>query len=41
MTEREYRAHPAISRSQLWKLRESPEKFRYYEDNPIGGGENA
>ena len=34
MTEREYREHPAISRSQLFKLRESPEKFRYYMDNP-------
>lgn len=34
MTEKEYRAHPAVSRSQLFKLRESPEKFRYYEDNP-------
>lgn len=34
MTEREYRSHPAISRSQLWRIRESPEKFRYYEDNP-------
>lgn len=34
MTEKEYRSYPAISRSQLWKIRESPEKFRYYEDNP-------
>lgn len=34
MTEREYREHPAISRSQLFKLRESPEKFKYYMDNP-------
>lgn len=34
MTEREYREYPAISRSQLFKLRESPEKFRYYMDNP-------
>lgn len=34
MTEKEYRAHPAVSRSQLFRLRESPEKFRYYEDNP-------
>lgn len=34
MTEQEYRQHPAISRSQLFKLRESPEKFRYYMDNP-------
>lgn len=34
MTEKEYRAHPAISRSDLWRLRESPEKFRYYMGNP-------
>lgn len=34
MTEKEYRAHPAISRSDLWKLRESPEKFLYYREHP-------
>lgn len=34
MTEKEYRNHPAISRSQLFKLRDSPEKFKYYMDNP-------
>lgn len=34
MTEKEYREHPAISRSELWKISESPEKFRYYKDNP-------
>ena len=34
MTEREYREHPAISRSELWKIRESPEKFKYYKENP-------
>ena len=34
MTELEYRSHPAISRSQLWKLNESPEKFKYFLDNP-------
>ena len=34
MTEIEYRSHPAISRSELWKLRESPEKFRWYMDHP-------
>ena len=28
MNEVEYRQHPAISRSELWKLRESPEKFK-------------
>lgn len=34
MTEQEYRQHPAISRSELFKIKESPEKFRYYMDNP-------
>lgn len=34
MTEKEYRQHPAISRSQLFKLRESPEKFQYYMEHP-------
>lgn len=34
MTESEYRAHPAISRSALFKITESPEKFRYYMDHP-------
>lgn len=34
MTEKEYRQHPAISRSELWKLRESPEKFQWYKQNP-------
>ncbi len=35
MTEKEYRSNPAISRSELWKITESPEKFKYYRDNPI------
>lgn len=35
MTEREYRAHPAISRSELWRITESPEKFKFYKENPI------
>lgn len=34
MTEKEYRAHPAISRSELWKLNESPEKFKWYKEHP-------
>lgn len=34
MTEQEYRAYPAISRSELWKIRESPEKFKFYKENP-------
>lgn len=34
MTEKEYRSHPAISRSELWNIRQSPEKFRWFMDNP-------
>ena len=34
MTEKEYREHPAISRSELWKFRESPQKFKYAKEHP-------
>lgn len=34
MTEIEYRSHPAISRSELFKIAESPEKFKYYKEHP-------
>lgn len=34
MTEKEYREHPAVSRSELWRISESPEKFKFYRDNP-------
>ncbi len=34
MTEQEYRSHPAVSRSELWRLSESPEKFRYSKEHP-------
>lgn len=34
MTEKEYRKHPAISRSELWHISDSPEKFKYHRDNP-------
>jgi len=34
MTEKEYRSHPAISRSELWRIHESPEKFKWYRENP-------
>ena len=34
MTEKEYRTHPAISRSELWVINESPEKFKYFKENP-------
>lgn len=34
MTEREYRQSDGISRSELWRLRESPEKFLWYQEHP-------
>lgn len=34
MTEKEYRQNPAISRSELFKISESPEKFKYYQEHP-------
>ena len=34
MTEKEYRQHPAISRSALFKISESPEKFKYAQEHP-------
>lgn len=34
MTEKEYRAHPAVSRSELWKFRASPQKYWYAKHNP-------
>lgn len=34
MTEKEYRSHPAISRSELWRMHESPEKFKWFKDHP-------
>lgn len=34
MTEQEYRSHPAVSRSELWRIHESPQKFRYQKDHP-------
>lgn len=34
MNEKEYRQHPAISRSALWKIRESPEKFKWAMEHP-------
>lgn len=35
MTDKEYRSNPAISRSSLWKVEDSPEKFRYNQDTPF------
>ena len=34
MTEKEYREHGALSRSDLWRIRESPEKFAYFMTHP-------
>lgn len=34
MIEKEYRQLEGISRSELWRLRESPEKFKYYQEHP-------
>lgn len=34
MTEQEYRKYPAISRTSLFKISESPEKFKYYLEHP-------
>ena len=34
MTEKEYRQSEGISRSELWRLRESPEKFRWFQEHP-------
>lgn len=35
MTEQEYRRHPAISRSELWRIHESPQKFKYFKEHPV------
>jgi len=34
MTEREYRASEGVSRSELWMLHTSPEKFKYLREHP-------
>ena len=34
MTENEYRSHPAVSRSELWRIYDSPEKFKFFKDHP-------
>lgn len=34
MNERAYRDHPAVSRSELWHLRESPEKYIWHKEHP-------
>ena len=35
MTENEYNQAEGIRRSDLWKMEDSPEKFRYFLDNPV------
>ena len=35
MTEQEYNNAEGIRRSDLWKMEDSPEKFRYYLEHPI------
>ena len=34
MTETEYRIQEGISRTELWRMRESPEKFKWYQEHP-------
>lgn len=34
MTEQDYRSDPAISRSELWRMHDSPEKFKWFKDHP-------
>ena len=34
MTNKEYRNHPAISRSELWNMRKSPFHFKYAQEHP-------
>ena len=34
MTEKDYRASEGISRSELWRLMDSPEKFKYLQEHP-------
>ena len=35
MTEQEYNAAEGIRRSDLWKMEDSPEKFKYFLDHPV------
>lgn len=35
MNEREYNEAEGIRRSDLWKMQESPEKFKYFSEHPI------
>ena len=35
MNEREYNEAEGIRRSDLWKMEDSPEKFKYFQENPM------
>lgn len=35
MTEQEYNLKPGIRRSDLWKMNESPEKYKWFLENPM------
>lgn len=35
MNEREYNEAEGIRRSDLWKMEDSPEKFRFFQDHPV------
>lgn len=34
MNEAEYSAHPGVRRSELWRIHESPEKYKWFKDHP-------
>ena len=34
MTEREYNEANGVRRSDLWRMNDSPEKYKYFLDNP-------
>ena len=36
MTEKEYNEHPGVRRSDLWKISESPEKYLWAIQHPVG-----
>ena len=34
MTEKEYNEHPGVRRTELWRIHESPEKYKWFKDHP-------
>lgn len=34
MTEKEYNSHHAVRRSDLWRIHESPEKYKWFQEHP-------